>query len=268
MRMKNLDLFASIAVIAMNVLWALLPSHLPIIGIILALPLVFLLPGYTLIEAFFYKVSINYTYLLALSIGLSLIIDILSGFILNMFPVGLRAMSWVIFLGVLIVVLSLLVALHRRGYSKVELSFTWFRLAIYEYLLIGLSIVIVILSIQYSVITVKQQPHLAFTQLWMLPSTPVDRICTVRLGVQNFEETSMKYRITMTANGVQVNTWALVVLTPQEKWDRSVTIPSTSTNSIYIEAKVYKSDESAVIYREVHLTLNSSKVTKDQKAHC
>ena len=55
MRLKNLDLIVTLIIVVLNVIWVLLPSHLPVIGIILSLPLVFVLPGYTLTEALFRK---------------------------------------------------------------------------------------------------------------------------------------------------------------------------------------------------------------------
>src|SRR5436190_946560 len=115
MRLKNLDLIVTITLAAMNVIWALLPSRIPIVGIILALPLVFVLPGYTLTETLFHKRSLDVSHRLVLSLGLSLAIDILGGFILNLLPGGLQALSWAALLGLFTAVFSLVVAYLRRG---------------------------------------------------------------------------------------------------------------------------------------------------------
>ena len=53
MQKKNLDLIVVLLIAALNVGWTLLAVHLPVVGIIFALPLVFLLPGYALTEVFF-----------------------------------------------------------------------------------------------------------------------------------------------------------------------------------------------------------------------
>src|SRR5438067_8230566 len=108
MRLKHLDLIVTITLAAMNVIWALLPSRIPLVGIVLALPLVFVLPGYTLTEVLLRKRSFNTSNRLLFSIGLSLAIAILSGFILNLLPGGLQAISWALWLGLFTVVFSLL----------------------------------------------------------------------------------------------------------------------------------------------------------------
>src|ERR1700737_393008 len=77
MRLKNLDLMVTVIIAALKVVWALLSSHIPVIGIILALPLVFVLPGYTLTEALFHKRSLDVSHRLLLSLSLSLAIDVL-----------------------------------------------------------------------------------------------------------------------------------------------------------------------------------------------
>src|SRR2546425_9981556 len=117
MRLKNLDLIAAVTIAAMNVLWALLPYHIIVIGIILVLPLVFVLPGYTLTEALLRSRSHDAFNRLVFSISLSLAIDILSGFILNLLPMGLQAKSWAVLLGLLTALFSLLAAYLRRGVS-------------------------------------------------------------------------------------------------------------------------------------------------------
>src|SRR2546421_12992924 len=113
MRLKNLDLIVTMIIAGLNVLYTLLPSRIPVIGIILALPLVFVLPGYTLTEALFHKRSLDDSHRLVLSLALSLAIDILGGFILNMLPGGLQAISWTVLLGLITAIFTLLAAYLR-----------------------------------------------------------------------------------------------------------------------------------------------------------
>ena len=215
MRLKNLDLILTTAIALINMLWALLPNHPPVIGIILALLLVFLVPGYALTEFLFYKRPFDGVSRFILNIGLSLITDILSGFILNIFPTGLRAMSWTVFLGLLTIVFSLLAMYFRRGSLIGEIQLPKFHFDVHEYILLGMSIIVTILSIEYSTVKTARQLDSGFTQLWMLPSTQTNNNCAIRLGVRSFEGTSVTYRMIMTVNGIQVNTWP-VVLVPQE----------------------------------------------------
>jgi uncharacterized membrane protein len=266
MRLKNLDLIVALIISAMNVVWALLPSHTPAIGIILALPLVFVLPGYTLTEAMFHKRALEASHRLLLSLGLSLAIDILGGFILNMLPAGLQARSWAVLLGLLTAVFSLLVGYLRRGTQLYGAQSARFRFTIYEFILFGLATTVAILSVQYSAISLAQQPHPGFTQLWMLPSVQAEKSCAVRLGVRSFESTSVTYRIVMTMNGTQVMTEPSVVLAPQGEWDRLVPVTLTTAGNAYIEVRLYRLDRPETVYREVTLTLHLLSKSKDEKA--
>ena len=266
MRLKNLDLIVALIISAMNVAWALLPSHTPAIGIILALPLVFVLPGYTLTEAMFHKRALEASHRLLLSLGLSLAIDILGGLILNMLPAGLQARSWAVLLGLLTAVFSLLVGYLRRGTQLYGAQSARLRFTIYEFILFGLATTVAILSVQYSAISLAQQPHSGFTQLWMLPSVQVEKSCAVRLGVRSFEVTSVKYRVTMTINGTLAKTWSPVVLAPQDEWDQLVPLTSGTTDNMYVEVQLYRSDKPEIVYREVTLTLHLLSKSKDEKA--
>src|SRR5713226_3070086 len=50
MRIKNSDLIAAISIAALNVVWTQIPNRPLLVGIIFALPLTFILPGYTLTQ--------------------------------------------------------------------------------------------------------------------------------------------------------------------------------------------------------------------------
>src|SRR5438045_3022777 len=106
MRHKNTDLIVSLIIVVLNAGWACIPNATVIVGTILALPLVFVLPGYVLTEVLSYKRSLSVAHHLTFSLGLSLAIDIVGGFILNVLPMGLQAITWVAILGLLTTVLS------------------------------------------------------------------------------------------------------------------------------------------------------------------
>lgn len=237
------------------------PNHLPVIGIILALPLVFFFPGYALIETLFPRQSFDRVYYFVLSLGLSLVIDILGGFILNMVPGGLQAKSWAVFLGALTAFFSLLAVFLHRKRPVDEIQAPKNRLALHEYILLGLSIVVVILSLQYSVTDAIQQPRPGFTQLWIFPSSHAQQTCAIDLGMQSFEANSVTYKVSVLVNGVQVKRWSTVVLAPQEKWDHQVPISVVLNSSMFVKAVLYRLDKPGVVYREVHLTLRRASQT-------
>lgn len=268
MHHKNLDIIVALIITGLSVIWTLLHATIPVIGIILALPLVLVIPGYTLTEALFRKRSLNAFEHLVFSLGLSLAIDILSGLFLNVLPIGLQATSWVMLLGLLILVFSLLAVYFRRGVSMSGESRgrpLKFRLNIYQGILFGLAILITILSFVYSGIGVIGQPHPGFTQLWMLPEVQIGKSCAVRLGVRSFEATSVMYHLTITMNGDQVAIPSSVLLAPQEEWDRLVPIASRATDEIYVEVRLYRLDKPETVYREVHLTFHNLKESKNEE---
>src|ERR1700733_3127881 len=126
MRRRYLDLILTITIALINVLWAFHPINLPGVSIILALPLVFLLPGYALIDILSCKSHLDGLYRFVFSLVLSVTIDILGGFALNFFPIGLREISWAALLGLLTAVLALVAMGLRRKYSLNEVRLSKF----------------------------------------------------------------------------------------------------------------------------------------------
>ncbi len=287
MRLKNLDLIAAILVVTINVGWTQIPNRPLIVGIILALPLTFILPGYTLTQTLFRKrspdqslASTNNTILrpsliirqpvggadqIILSLGLSMAIDVLVGFSLNVFPIGLQALSWAFSLGLITTVFALLAAfLRRRDIAKVARA-TRLRITIYDGILFGLAILVAAAAIWLSIIR-PLEPQPSFTQFWMLPTNPANNSCAVSIGVQSFESASVTYRVVMTVNGSQAGMWSSIVLAPQEKWSRSVPVKPRAVSSLYIEAQLYRADTPGTVYRNVHLTFHNSTGTKNGQA--
>jgi uncharacterized membrane protein len=256
MRPKNLDLILAVSIASMNVVWAMLPNRTPLIGIMLALPLVFVLPGYTLSEALFHKRALQTSHRLIFSLGLSLALCVLSGFILNVLPGGLQAKSWAVLLGLLTTVFSLLVALLRRRVPLYTMHPVRFRLRIHEGVLLGLALIVVIQALFYSAVGAALQPHPGFTQLWMIPPTRGDKNCAVRLGVRSFESEAVRYRIQVTENQEAIASWPSIVLAPQQEWISRVPIITKTADKVYIEARLYSSDKPASVYQQVDFTLS------------
>jgi uncharacterized membrane protein len=291
MRQKNLDLLLALLIAAASVLWAFLPNHLPIVGILCALPLVFVIPGYTIIEALFvhspdhaasliHKLDLriirpfNGSDRLILSLGLSLAMVIITGFVLNMLPMGLEQTSWAVSLAVLTAIFSFIALYHRQkveiNVAKTTVVAHRFRISFYEYMLFLLAIIIVTSSVWYSLINAQQQQQQqsTFTQFWMVPLMQAHNSCAVLIGMQSFEATSVKYDIVVTANGTEVSSWFAVALAPQNQWYQSIAIQPGNTNTVYIEAKLYRMDKPGVVYRDVHVTLSNSQGSTSRVLVC
>lgn len=268
MRRRYLDLLLTIAIALINVACALIPIKLPLLAFFLALPLIFFLPGYALIDILSYKSHLSALYRFVVSVVLSVVIDILGGFMLNFFPIGLGKTSWAELLGLLTIVFTLIAIGLRRKSTEKDARPSKFYFRFYEYVLVGLSILLVILTLQYSAVQ-KAQSQTGFTQLWMLPSAPVNNNCAVQLGVRSFEVSSVTYRITMNLNGVPVQTWQSLALKPQQEWDQLVQIhPKIVGAAIYVEIALYKTSDLKTVYREVHMTLNPIKINDKGALRC
>ncbi|GCE23439.1 DUF1616 domain-containing protein [Dictyobacter kobayashii] len=120
MRLKNLDVLLLLVVVVANVFDVWLVTPLPAIGGVLALPLVFICPGYVLAELMFKQQQLDLPQRLLLSIGGSLALDIMGGLLLNSLPGGLKAHSWILWLCLVSLLGSGLLMHIRRDQSASE----------------------------------------------------------------------------------------------------------------------------------------------------
>jgi len=273
MRVKNLDLFIILFIVILNVGWTQVPGNLPFVGIILALPLILFFPGYTLTQALFRRrepeqVSsvlpgqsalkpghpIGGTDQLVLSLGLSMAIDVLVGFVLNILPTGLNSFSWIFSLSLLVIIFAVLAVVFRRK-DRVKTTTTLrMRFTLQDALLLGLALLIAGSAIWLAIIRLIQ-PQPSFTQLWMLQANQNSKTCAVSIGIQSFETSAETYRMVVTVNNAPAKTWAAIALVPQQKWVQSLPVTSASANSLYVEAQLYRVSQPTIVYRDVHLTL-------------
>lgn len=276
-RIRNLDLIGAMCFAMLGMGWALLSSRPLLVGMMLAVPLVFILPGYTLTQALFCRqpadplsTSSNDLILqprlkigqpfstmdhMILSLGMSLVIDVVTGLLLNVTPMGLQWQSWMLSLGLVTAVFALLaVGLRRRQPRKKKGGAGW-HITLKECALLGLALVVATVALWLSIIR-PPQPQPSFIQFWMLPSTQANKSCAVLIGVQSFESSPVTYRIQVTINGTQVDSWPSIMLATQQEWNRLVPVSRIGGGAV-VDARLYRLDQPGVIYREVHVTLHS-----------
>ncbi|HLZ81180.1 MAG TPA: DUF1616 domain-containing protein [Ktedonobacteraceae bacterium] len=280
MRIKNLDLIVVTGVVVINVLWTHIPHRPALPGILLVLPLTFIIPGYVLTQVVMRRRSpdpsldassklmlrpglklrqpIGIADQIVLSLGLSLAIDVLVGFGLNFLPVGLQASSWALALGLFTTVLTLLaVFLRQKDRARTAIT-SRFRVTIYDGLLLGLAIIVVIAAVWLAIIR-PLDPQPSFTQFWMLPAR--NNGCSVSIGMQSFETTPVAYRVVMMINHAQTDSWSSIVLFPRQTWSRSVAVTPGKASSLHVETLLYRTDEPGNVYRNDHVTLYISTVS-------
>ncbi len=135
MNHKSVDILAVVGmtIIAIALAFAVSPDN--VFGRILTLPLVLVLPGYALTSALFARRTLGGPERLVFSLGLSLMIVVMVGLVLNGTRYGLSASSWSLFLSSITLIASAVALVRRRGqsistsgwFSSLPISF-WSRL--------------------------------------------------------------------------------------------------------------------------------------------
>jgi uncharacterized membrane protein len=250
------DLLLSIIIVSIVVVLTSLQVASIIVRLIFALPLVLVLPGYTLTRALFSDNSLNITVRFALSIGLSLALSILGGLVLNGIPRGLDATTWVIWLGGITIIASLVAWIRNRAQNSVPLNLmSSIGVDAHHVLLFGMTVVLVIVAVFYARRGAMQQLTTDFTQLWILPAENGDPN-VVLVGITNMESSSVEYHIQVEVQGSLVADWPNIKLEPGKKWETSVLLPPQQSEEEIIKAFLFGTNSPGEVYRQVHIWRN------------
>jgi uncharacterized membrane protein len=286
MNYKSVDILVIIVItiVAVALVFVVPPDSVP--GRILTLPLVLVLPGYALMASVFPRRSLGAVECLVFSLGLSLVIVVLGGLVLNWTPFGLRASSWSLLLGSITLGACAVALARRRGLrtchaERMRSISALFRtyhaesmrsisalygllrikgvgLTFRQGLLLGMAVVIICGAIAISNIGAAQQPFPGFTQLWILPAGGANPKNAVRLGVSNMESTAMEYSLAVNVDGKVVKLWPSIDLKPSEKWETTLMLPQTAhIGAVRVEVVLYRTNAPATIYRHVVLWLGT-----------
>lgn len=222
-RITNLRLAAVVTAIAMLV--EAFANHLPALGVVCGLALALWLPGYAMVVALFPPGAMRGPERLLLALGLSVVIAILGGLVLNLFPFGLRTLSWAILLGGT-ALCALLIAWIRghevdlfedesyiRGPRKVQ------------WLLFGGAFALVAAASIVAILGAEAQYSGSAAQLWMLPGAVVDGKQTVTIGVDNLEATPLQGTIVVTLGGQVIDEPPSLTLDAGARWQVTLAAP-------------------------------------------
>jgi uncharacterized membrane protein len=262
MKKRNRDLFLLLILAIMNMVWAYFPQHFVVIALVLALPLVFLAPGYLLLELLTREREHDGTKHLLLTLGLSLSIDILGGFLLNILSVGLTAITWSVFLGAVTVAGALLCMLKRRRWQVYGDQKQRDLPTRYEFLLMTLVLYVVLFAFIYTTNNIVDQKYQRFTQFWLSLDNHQSHICAIQPGIYSSEASTTTYRVDVKENNRLAAHWSSITLVPQQKWQGKlpIAIQDTQTTQLQIEANLYRQQEPNSVYRTVQLLLTYSKM--------
>jgi uncharacterized membrane protein len=211
-----------------------------------ALPLVFVVPGYALTVMLFPKRKFGYPELLAYSLGLSLVADILGGLVINATSQGLNVSSWTLWLGAVTLCSSIIAALRRPPDFNPGWRLLRLNLSVPQGLMLGLSVIVAVSAIMLA--RDRATPSSSFTELWVLPATTVDPN-GIQFGVRNLESAKMEYSLEV-KEGNEIVYTASIDLLPGETWTRAMVLQIPRNE---VQVLLYRADNPAQVYREVSL---------------
>jgi len=280
---NDLDLALVILLTLLCIPFVLIPplNETPI-RIILGLPLVLFLPGYSLIAALFpRKDDLDAIERIALSFGLSIAITPLLGLALNYTPFGIRLSPILIVLSIFTISLAI-AAYVRRGmipeedrfvvdfaafFKSLKESFKTSNTKIDRILTVVLiiSIILAISMTVYVIITPKEGEK--FTEFYVLgPNGTADDYPTnlkvgeegkVIIGIVNHEYANVTYPLEVRLNGEVIDEES-VDLMHNETWESPFTFRATKAGEDQkLEFLLFK-DEMTDVYRSLHLWLDAT----------
>ena len=253
--------FAYLAIVGVLVVPALdlvvVEPAVPFLGLVLGLPLVLILPGYALIAAVFPDRPPELPQRLLFTVGLSLSVTILGGYLLNLLPWGLRTETWVALLGGVSLAGFAVALLRRRNYPHRAASLSGaphlrLHLGGRQWLLLGLAALNATGAIVVARVGAEEAPDTRFTQLWILQGNGSEKN-EAQIGVSNQEQTAVHFRLVVEIGVTRVAEWSSLVLQPGEKWETRVALPASQPTTDTVKATLYRNDAPDAIYRKVIL---------------
>ncbi len=259
MNRKPLDLILIASATAITISIILFKFNAGPVGVLLGLPFVLFYPGYVLAEVLMPERARNVPERLLFSVGLSVVVVVLGGLILNLLPDGLQSGTWALLLGGIIIAECAWVS--RRRYRVIsredEQGVRWAATA-WQLCFAVIIVLIVEGSLAFTIYGATNQPHPGFTQLWILPGTAGRSNDTVRFGIKSMEMATTSYNLTITENGKVIHQEDRITLNPDQAWESSITIPAPSAK-LPIKIFLYRTQDPNTAYRTVLLWVGGSR---------
>jgi hypothetical protein len=242
MRLERFDVHVIVGVALVNAALMLLPMADGVLRTAVAIPAVLLCPGYSLQAALDPDRRLKHAERVLFSLGLSLVIGIAGGLLLNLTEAGLRRETWSVLLGALTVAFSAVAMMRRRHADGFALPLALPR----RRDVLGFLGAVLLTFVALGISTVgAQQPRSGFSQLWLLPQ---DASSPLRVGVRSRELAPTAFHVRV-VSGDAVMLDSSVELNSGDTWQTTLDPPPAGQS---LEAFVYR-DASDVPYRRVRL---------------
>ncbi|MFC1864773.1 DUF1616 domain-containing protein [Chloroflexota bacterium] len=273
-RLQNELLLINILAILLIIIIVFFTSN--VLRIILGLPFVLFLPGYTLIAALFpRRNALGSIERVALSFGLSVAVVPLIGLILDYSPWGIRLYPGLLSLAIFILVTSLIAWHRRRRLAQVERFIISFNVSVPSWRgqrfgdkILAVILIVAILgtigTLGYIIATPKVEEK--FTEFYILglEAKALDYPMELRVGEEgkvivgiiNREQEGVNYWVGVSIDGERDNKTGPLVLEHDEKWEGIVSFtPDRAGDNQKVEFLLYNDEENEP-YLELHLWVN------------
>lgn len=216
------------------------------------LPLAVAIPGYSVMRAITAGSMLGFSQRAVLTLGLNLVVVIMTGVVLNLTVFGLSPISWAITLAAISLVSCWIAGYRLEGIVESNAVLVTPQRAIFFALMIAACVAVVGVSRQGA----STDPAADSPALWALASET--RLITV--GLRNDGEPLRRYRIQMTVGDRELASWSEVTLAEGEQWLASVPIPEDVPpgSMVVTRAEGFTPDGSrSQISREVRVRLDA-----------
>ena len=240
---------------------------------LMALPLVFILPGYAISTALFpwgpNHDGLGLPERLLFMLMASISNTILGGLVLSQTAWGLQTTSWTVWMTT-VTLLGALITWLRREAAPVEqadselaslpqgffnfgarLGLRW-----RDGLWLALALFGVVLVLRMAQLPASPHGLQGYSMLWIAPvsenvSEPSGQ--TIQVGVRSQEFGPVVYKVELTVDGRLLQEWPSIQLDPNQQWVETVGLDGAQTAGATIEASLYRLDQPTVRYRWVVL---------------
>lgn len=251
---RSFDLVVSLLVAVMSLLCGLIDAEVSALRVLLTLPLVLVITGYTVVEAAFPQDFRGAADRVALSIGLSFVIAVLGGLFLHFLGVGLRFSTWLVLESGVVIGASLVALIRRRNGAVVKKQL---HPPFDNQQMVMLATAAFVTVVAYAVARfgAAHQPQTGFTQLWILPDVTTQEV--VQIGIQSRETSSIQYELRVSITDADQVEALQIELKPGQLQIIPVFLRPMSTGAHRIDARLYRLSRPDEIYRHVALYISS-----------
>ena len=257
---RNLDLVLVVGLAIGGLLAALLTDLYPVIRGVLSVPLLIALPGYSLTAALIPdRQSLGRTERTVLGVGMSIVLVILCGLLLNLLPAGITNVTVSVSLAAFSLAATAVGLLRRRGQPDHEPAVDLDGPEIgdapeavvgrrrerpngYGPEFLALAVILTVAAVFVGVLGAVRAPSTQFTQFWLLTGSDPN---VIQVGIRDEEGQPIQYRIEVETQG-QVLRSAEIDLGQGDDTVQTIKLPAlTGLTPQTVTAHLYRLDQTS-----------------------